>query len=91
MADGGNNELGDVKENKVLKLPLLDVTDIRSCSSSCDVPSIMYRSNVTARRLVASESSRRSGRMLAKAAGGGDGGGGGRGGKGEKQQIVLDI
>jgi hypothetical protein len=91
MADGGNNELGDVKENKVLKLPLLDATDIRSCSSSCDVPSIMYRSNVTARRLVASESSRRSGRMLAKAASGGDDGGGGRGGKGEKQQIVLDI
>jgi hypothetical protein len=86
MAEGGNKELGDVKENKALKLPWFDATDARSCASSCDLPTIIYRSSVTANRVVDSDSSRRSGRMLAEAAGGG-----GRGGKRQKQQNVLDI
>jgi hypothetical protein len=86
MAEGGNKELGDVKENKALKLPWFDATDARSWASSCDLPTIIYRSSVTANRVVDSDSSRRSGRMLAEAAGGG-----GRDGKRQKQQNVLNI
>jgi hypothetical protein len=47
IADGGNNELGNGEENMALKLPRLDATEMRSCSSFCDVPRTMYRRIVT--------------------------------------------
>lgn len=68
MADGGNREPGDVKEKKALN-PLFSFAGAvrpRVCWF-CE-PKTRYSSRVMAIELVASERSRRSGRMV-----GGDG------------------
>lgn len=67
MADGGNSELGDVKEKKASTLLFRRVADDVRSSSSCCKPNTRYSNRVRATRLVHSESSSRSGRMVESA------------------------
>jgi hypothetical protein len=65
IAEGGNSEPGDVKENRALNLPFLGCEDVVRSSVCESRPAIMHRINVKASTMVAADTrSRREGMLI---------------------------